>query len=61
MLPLWQSGKIYQSSKRIGKNGSRDFYESAVANPDLVLADLIYIFHPEILPEHDFVYYKTVE
>jgi iron complex transport system substrate-binding protein len=61
MLPLWQSGKIYQSSKRIGKNGSRDFYESAVANPDLVLADLIFIFHPEISPEHDFVYYERVE
>jgi len=61
MLPLWKNGKIYQSSKRIGKNGSRDFYESAVANPDLVLADLISIFHSEILPEHDFVYYKIVE
>jgi iron complex transport system substrate-binding protein len=61
MLPLWQSGKIYQSSKRISKNGSRDFYESAVANPDLVLTDLISIFHPEILPEHDFVYYKRIE
>ncbi|MDR2554055.1 MAG: ABC transporter substrate-binding protein [Fibromonadaceae bacterium] len=61
MLPLWQSGRIYQSSKRVGKNGSRDFYESAVANPDLVLADLISIFHPEILPEHDFVYYEIVE
>jgi len=61
MLPLWQNGKIYQSSKRIGKNGSRDFYESAVANPDLVLADLISIFHPEIMPGHDFVYYEIVE
>jgi iron complex transport system substrate-binding protein len=61
MFPLWKSGKIYQSSKRIGKNGSRDFYESAVANPDLVLSDLISIFHPEILPKHDFVYYKRVE
>jgi iron complex transport system substrate-binding protein len=61
MLPLWQSGKIYQSSKRTGKNGSRDFYESGVANPDLVLADLIFIFHPEVLPGHKFVYYETVE
>jgi len=61
VLPVWQSGKIYQSSKRIGKNGSRDFYESAVANPHLVLADLIRIFHPEILPEHNFVYYEALE
>ena len=61
MLAPWQNGKIYQSSKRIGKNGSRDFYESAVAYPDLVLADLISIFHPEILPEHKFVYYEPVK
>jgi len=61
MLPLWQNGKIYQSSKRIGKNGSRDFYESAAAYPDLVLADLIFIFHPEILPQHKFVYYESLK
>ena len=61
MLAPWQNGKIYQSSKRIGKNGSRDFYESAVAYPDLVLADLISIFHPEILPGHKFVYYEPVK
>jgi iron complex transport system substrate-binding protein len=57
----WQNNKIYQSSKRTGKNGSRDFYESGVAYPDLVLADLIFIFHPEILPEHHFVYYELVK
>ncbi|MDR2732439.1 MAG: ABC transporter substrate-binding protein [Fibromonadaceae bacterium] len=61
MFPLWQTGKIHQSSKRTGKNGSRDFYESAVAYPDLVLADLISIFHPEVLPEHKFVYYEPVK
>jgi len=61
MLPLWQSGKIYQNSLRTGKNGSRDFYESAVAHPDLVLADLIFMFHPEILQEHEFVYYEPVK
>ena len=55
------SGKIYQSSKRTGKNGSKDFYESAVAYPDLVLADLIFIFHPEILPLHKFVYYESLK
>jgi iron complex transport system substrate-binding protein len=60
-LPFWQSGKIYQNSKRAGKNGSRDFYESGVANPELVLADLIFIFHPGFLPEHKFVYYEQLE
>ena len=61
MLPLWASDNIYQNSKRAGKNGSRDFYESAVVYPDLVLADLISIFHPEIPLKHKFVYYEPVK
>ena len=60
-LKSFQDSQIFQNSKRTGKNGSRDFYESAVANPDLVLADLIFIFHPEILPKHKFVYYELVK
>jgi iron complex transport system substrate-binding protein len=61
VFPSWQNGKIYQNSLRTGKNGSRDFYESAAAHPDLVLADLIFMFHPDILPEHEFVYYELVK
>lgn len=33
-----------------------DFYESAVARPDVVLADVISVLHPEMLPNHKTVY-----
>ena len=36
------------------------YYESAVVNPDLVLRDLVKIFHPELVAE-DFVYYKQLK
>ena len=33
---------------------------TAVVNPDLVLRDLVKIFHPELV-EEDFVYYKQLK
>jgi len=38
-----------------------DYYESGVANPDKILADLVAIFHPELMPEHDFYYYTQLK
>jgi iron complex transport system substrate-binding protein len=29
--------------------------------PDLLLEDLISIFHPEILPDHKLVYYRRLK
>jgi iron complex transport system substrate-binding protein len=26
--------------------------------PDLILADLVAILHPDLLPDHEFVYYQ---
>lgn len=33
------------------------FYESMPTEPELVLADLLHIFHPDLLPDHTPVYY----
>lgn len=37
------------------------FYESAPSQPEVILADLIKAFHPEILPDHEPVYYKLLK
>lgn len=37
------------------------FYEDTPVEPDVVLADLIKIFHPDLLPDHTPVYYKILE
>ena len=41
-------------------NGGNDYWESGVVHPDLVLRDLVKIFHPELVPE-EFVYYRRLE
>lgn len=37
-----------------------DYWERGVARPDLVLADLVAILHPELDPGHEFVFYRQV-
>ncbi|MCP4418650.1 MAG: ABC transporter substrate-binding protein [Chloroflexi bacterium] len=57
----FQSGAVYNYDLRTNEFGGNDFFESAAANPQLILADLIKIFHPDLVPDHTFVYYRIVE
>ncbi len=36
------------------------FYESAPSQPEVILADLIKAFHPDLLPDYEPVYYKIL-
>jgi len=56
-----QRGEVYNFDKRRHAGGGNDYWESGVMNPDLVLRDLIAIFHPELLPEHEFEYYRKLK
>lgn len=56
----FRNGDVYNNNARTNAAGGNDYYESAVVNPDLVLRDLIKIFHPELV-EEDFVYYKQLK
>ncbi|KAA0990080.1 ABC transporter substrate-binding protein [Dyadobacter aurulentus] len=55
-----KSGKMYSYNSRVNAQGANDFFESGTINPHTVLADLIHIFHPELLPGHQLVYYKQL-
>lgn len=57
-LAAYQSGNIYNNNARLNEFGSNDYWENGLANPDVVLADLIKILHPELLPDHELVYYR---
>jgi iron complex transport system substrate-binding protein len=56
-----QSGNVYNSINRIARGEANDYWESGIVNPHLVLADIIHILHPEILPDHQLVYYKRID
>jgi iron complex transport system substrate-binding protein len=57
----FQNGNVWNNDAKTSPNGGNDYYESAVAHPELVLADLIKIFHPDLLPEHNLVYYRQLK
>ncbi len=56
----FRNGDVYNNNARTNAAGGNDYFESAVVRPDLVLRDLVKIFHPELV-EEDFVYYKRLK
>jgi iron complex transport system substrate-binding protein len=57
----FENGNVFNNNARLNPNGGNDYWETGVTNPDLVLADLIAIFHPDLLPEHEFVFYQQLQ
>ncbi|MCW9708055.1 ABC transporter substrate-binding protein [Fodinibius salsisoli] len=57
----FETGQIYNNNRRKRPSGGNDYWESGVVHPDILLADLIKIFHPEIVPEHELYYYQKVQ
>ena len=57
----FQNTLVYNNNKRQGKYGSNDYWESGLANPHLLLKDLIRILHPAIFPDHEPVYYVRLK
>jgi len=53
--------QVYNFNKRMLPSGANDFWESAIARPDLILADVIAILHPEILPNYQLFYAEKLK
>ncbi|MDA3948098.1 MAG: ABC transporter substrate-binding protein [Spirochaeta sp.] len=56
----YRTDRMYHYIGRVRRWGANDFWESGAARPDLVLSDLIHVMHPELLPDHDLVYYRRL-
>ena len=57
----FKNGNLFNNNKLTNDLGSNDYWESGAVNPQVVLADLIKILHPELLPNHQLVYYKQLK
>jgi ABC-type Fe3+-hydroxamate transport system, periplasmic component len=58
--PVFRRQKIYNNTLRSTPQGGSDFWETGVVEPHIILADLIHIFHPQVLPQHQLSYYEKV-
>ncbi|MCP5096745.1 MAG: ABC transporter substrate-binding protein [Chloroflexi bacterium] len=57
----FQNGGVFNNDARTNEFGGNDYWEGGIANPHLILSDLIKIFHPELMTDVEFVYYRLVE
>lgn len=60
LFKAFRNGNVYSGDAGTNENGGNDFWETGVARPDLVLADLIAIFHPELMPSHRSRWYRRL-
>jgi iron complex transport system substrate-binding protein len=53
----WKKRNLYHNLKRSRPaNNSYDWYSSAYVYPDRILADLVKLAHPSLLPDHELYY-----
>lgn len=60
-IPAFREGRVYHIHKRaVPENDAYDWYETALVRPDVVLQDLVSVFHPALLPEHDLFFLQNI-
>jgi iron complex transport system substrate-binding protein len=60
LFAAFRSGRVFSNDARLSLGGGNDYWETGVTNPDLVLADMIALLHPEIAPNHQFIWYRQL-
>ncbi|MDP4183946.1 MAG: ABC transporter substrate-binding protein [Bacteroidota bacterium] len=57
----YREKQVYGRCARVNSRGANDYWETGVVRPDLTLADLIKILHPELLPGYKLFFHKKLE
>jgi len=58
----YRNGQVYHYQKRTRyEHDAYDWYETPEVRPDLVLEDLVAIFYPELLPNHELLFFEKVK
>jgi iron complex transport system substrate-binding protein len=54
-------GQVWLYDRHVSSGGGNDYWARGVTRPDLILADLVKIFHPGMAPDHEFQWYRQVK
>ncbi len=52
---------VYNNNLAVSDGGGNDYWERGVVRPDLILSDLVKIFHPECAKDETFNFYKKID
>ena len=56
----FREGRVWVYERRQTASGANDYWSRSITHPDVVLADLIKIFHPDLARDHAFEWYMPV-
>lgn len=57
----FKNGMVYNNNARVNKDGGNDYWQSGVTHPEILLSDLVTIFHPDLMPNQTLVYYQKLQ
>jgi iron complex transport system substrate-binding protein len=57
----FKENKIYNNDLAVNKLGGNNYWEKGVVFPNLILKDLISIFHPQILKQDTLLFYRKMK
>jgi ABC-type Fe3+-hydroxamate transport system substrate-binding protein len=61
-IKAWRNRRIYHHQKKTDFTiPAYDWYETGTARPDLVLTDLLALFHPDQMPNHDLMFFDLLK
>jgi len=56
-----REGRVYNNNGSRFSNGKTEYWDIGMTEPDRILADLVAIFHPELMLGHKLRYYQRLE
>jgi iron complex transport system substrate-binding protein len=56
----YRQGQVWTYERRQKPSGANDYWSRSITHPDVLLADLVKIFHPRLTAEHVFEWYMPV-
>ena len=60
LFKAYRNRQVWVYERLVTPAGGNDYWSRAVSHPDLLLADLVKIFHPGLVPQHEFQWYLQV-
>ena len=60
-LRPFRNREVFNNNARLNQFGGNDYWESGVIKPQIILEDLIKIFHPDLLSGYKLYFYKKLD
>ncbi len=55
-----RTDRVFNANARLNEHGGNDYWETGLIEPDVLLADIIKMLHPDLVPDHQLKYYRKL-